>query len=390
MSYERILEVENWLTTSVCQRFRDEDSVCPTNVRSNLFTVGALDNIDHNLSSTTAQGSFHGTSISLFQFPTEANKGIHRPPITIPPPENAGPATLPETYSVVPAVACNIDRVTVPEAEIPNSDSHLEGEKEKEHIWLQQSIQLLSNDMIQEYDNISWASYHASLQPQTTNPAGISALLPLFFEKAATIPMIHHGMTILKQLTAKCNPGQIPVMAVDQPLFALAKYVQWTWPELFSEKSFVVMFGGLHIEIALWRMLGRLLEGSDWTIALSEAGVASAGTANSFLQVTHMTRTRHAHQVSALCLAKLQKNAYETAQVACSFDTWKQNMCRTRPSFMFWDLILQLELLVLIFVRSHREQNLSLYIEVLEELTPCFLHWISLTMPDGFLCTYGI
>ncbi len=34
-----------------------------------LFTVGALDNSDHNPNSTTAVKSFYGTGISLFQFP---------------------------------------------------------------------------------------------------------------------------------------------------------------------------------------------------------------------------------------------------------------------------------------------------------------------------------
>ena len=33
--------------------------------RKGLFTVGPLDNIDHNPSSTTAVGAFHGCGISL-------------------------------------------------------------------------------------------------------------------------------------------------------------------------------------------------------------------------------------------------------------------------------------------------------------------------------------
>ena len=40
--------------------------------------------------------------------------------------------------------------------------------------------------------------------------------------------MTKHGMNILKQITNYLNPGQTPVMAFDQPLFALAKYVQWS------------------------------------------------------------------------------------------------------------------------------------------------------------------
>jgi len=69
-----------------------------------LFTVGALDNIDYNPSSTTAQGSFHGTGISLFQFPSSSVAGAQsRPPITLPQGSERN-IQLPESYTTVPAV----------------------------------------------------------------------------------------------------------------------------------------------------------------------------------------------------------------------------------------------------------------------------------------------
>ena len=34
-----------------------------------------MDNIDHNPSATTSTTSFHGTSISLFQYPSDENEG---------------------------------------------------------------------------------------------------------------------------------------------------------------------------------------------------------------------------------------------------------------------------------------------------------------------------
>ena len=49
-------------------------------------------------------------------------------------------------------------------------------------------------------------------------------------------------------------------MAFDQPLFALAKFVQWKWPVSYGEKKFVVMFGGLHSEMALLNIISDLLE----------------------------------------------------------------------------------------------------------------------------------
>ena len=39
------------------------------------------------------------------------------------------------------------------------------------------------------------------------------------------------------------------------------------------------MMGGLHLEMALWKTLGDVLEDFGWTTALTEAEVASSGTA---------------------------------------------------------------------------------------------------------------
>ena len=70
ISYNRDLELENMLATAVCKQFEDEGVVCPAKLQKGLFVVGALDNLDYNPSSTTAQDSFHGTGISVFQIPT--------------------------------------------------------------------------------------------------------------------------------------------------------------------------------------------------------------------------------------------------------------------------------------------------------------------------------
>ena len=70
VSYDRVLQLESQLATAVCENFQDKGTVVPAQLRHGLFTVGAFDNLDHNPSSTTAKGSFHGTGISLFQFPT--------------------------------------------------------------------------------------------------------------------------------------------------------------------------------------------------------------------------------------------------------------------------------------------------------------------------------
>ena len=66
--------------------------------------------------------------------------------------------------------------------------------------------------------------------------------------------------------------------------------------------------------MALWNTIGDFLDCSGWTAALCEAGIATAGVADSFLKVSHLTRTRRSHQITALVLSKLQQEAWESVR----------------------------------------------------------------------------
>ena len=47
-------------------------------------------------------------------------------------------------------------------------------------------------------------------------------------------------------------------------------------------------------------------------------------------------------------------------------------MITKRPTFQYWDTVLNMEILDLISVRAHREQISPLYVESLNALVPCF------------------
>ena len=68
--------------------------------------------------------------------------------------------------------------------------------------------------------------------------------------------MIYHAMVLIQKQVEYLNPGQIPFMAVDQPLFAIAEEIQWLKPDCLGEDKFLVMMGDLHIEMALMKCLG--------------------------------------------------------------------------------------------------------------------------------------
>ncbi|KAG1672156.1 hypothetical protein GQR58_016107 [Nymphon striatum] len=110
-------------------------------------------------------------------------------------------------------------------------------------------------------------------------------MLSLFSEKADNPAMVKHGLDLLKTLTDFLNPGQTPVLACDCPIFAIGKRILWKFPELYDEDKFIILFGGLHLEKALWNVLRDLLQCSGWSEALVEAEIATSGIADSFLKL---------------------------------------------------------------------------------------------------------
>ena len=123
------------------------------------------------------------------------------------------------------------------------------------------------------------------------------------------------------------------------------------------------------------RLVVDLLEGSGWTGALVQYGVATSGTADSFLKASHVTRTRHPHQITTSSLYLLLQKTYSNdldKGDETSLEDWCIEKAASCPQVHFWWMILQLELLVMIYVRSIREGNFLLYIDALTKIVPWF------------------
>ena len=105
-----MIEIEKDAAYSLCAQSQANDIVCPSHLRNGLFIVGAMDNIDHDPSSTTAQSSFRGTGISLTQFPSADDMGTAIEPVATVATERLD---LPHSYTIVPAVALNQSKAEV-------------------------------------------------------------------------------------------------------------------------------------------------------------------------------------------------------------------------------------------------------------------------------------
>ena len=268
---------------------------------------------------------------------------------------NVHPANIPKKPSPPPTV-CN---------PIPAPQS-IQSYLKEEFAWLEEDV----SDSV----SITWSAHHAARKRSKPFEVSISALMPLLRDQAHSVATMKHAMKKICDTVAFLNPGQIPVIAAGQPLYALAKQIQWTWPE-YGENKCLLMFGGLHIEMAALRSLGTLLQDSGWTNALVEAGVASPGIAESFLTASNVTRTRQAHQITACGLYLLMKEAYQdfcsadSGQSALSFEDWCQKRKVESPQFEFWITVLDFDRTVFILIRYFREGDFDLYHEALSGLS---------------------
>ena len=105
---------------------------------------------------------------------------------------------------------------------------------------------ILKNPFGHVEDRPSFSRFY-SRHSSSKSPVSINQLFPILPESINTPVTVRHcGKTIVK-LTEKFNPGQVPVLTADQPVYALGKQVQWLYPNEFG--NIIWMMGPLHIEM---------------------------------------------------------------------------------------------------------------------------------------------
>lgn len=161
-------------------------------------------------------------------------------------------------------------------------------------------------------------------------------------------------------------------------MFAIAKKIQWTWPDAYEERRFVILMGGLHIEIAILSVLGDWLEGSGWAWLMASVNVTTEGRTAGVEKGSHTSRGQWVHQVIAVALSILLQKSYDEYQASTpdedqlNFDEWCKEMSMNHPQFDYWQKAQQLEILFLQFLRSLREGQYPRYVESLGKL----IYWM--------------
>ena len=220
-----------------------------------MFTIIAKDNIDQNSKSTTAKKHYHGTSMSVFLFPTISNPGEQISiPKTIDEVESDTPvstskkiSSLPSSYTYIRNFLTSVknlfakNSVTVS----PSCDDKERSDAIDEEIqWLDSAAN--TPDLF-----TPWSRHHSFQKRSNVRTCDISAILPLLDEPVHTLDMQYHLMVIIQKMIQILNPGQIAVDVCDQPIFALTKELMMRFWELFGDGKYFCVFGSLHIEKSL-------------------------------------------------------------------------------------------------------------------------------------------
>ena len=92
---------------------------------------------------------------------------------------------------------------------------------------------------------LNWSSFYAEQEVPNSLPRCETNRLSLFFESSSDSSLACHAIKLIKKSTEFLNPGQTAVMACDQPMYAVAKQLQWTglYPDI-REQHFLRCFMG--------------------------------------------------------------------------------------------------------------------------------------------------
>jgi len=230
ISYDRVLQISMDMAIAAAQQYEYDGAVCPLILRKNLFTTAAVDNLDHNPSSTTAHGAFHGTAISLFQNRVAESDGIMRHKAKLQPTNSKKEIPpLPESYTTLIPVSVKKKDPNIPvlDGTLTSAAQPVKFAIEEEKKWQKTTHRLVKEEVQSIDDPIGWAAFHANTQQPRDFDITITSLLPLFPDDSKSVAMIRHSIDVLHRAVQLLNPGQVPVLTLDQPLYAIAKLIQW-------------------------------------------------------------------------------------------------------------------------------------------------------------------
>ncbi len=143
VSYDCLLQKTSDIANGVCDRFEIDGIVCPPKMRHRVFISAAVDNVDHNPTSTIAKDALHGSGISFIQHLTDSSEGDDR------------------NVVVIKLAVLKIKEFTVPSVQglVKPADSTTFAHAKKDELgWLNKVMEALSKEHLDKMEWVSWSA----------------------------------------------------------------------------------------------------------------------------------------------------------------------------------------------------------------------------------------
>ena len=158
-------------------------------------------------------------------------------------------------------------------------------------------------------------------------------------------------MNIISNTINTLNPGQIPVDTANQPIFALTKELMIRFPDKFVPDKYFCLFVSLHVGRSLLIICGWVIKGSGSDEIMYTFGL-SIVRADSLVTVNDIKRARYCLRVGACVIYSKLKQAHRDSGSDELILLWLANKNKTNEMCLYWKLILEFIIDVLVFIQS--------------------------------------
>ena len=183
------------------------------------------------------------------------------------------------------------------------------------------------------------------------------------------ISQLYNYLNIISNTINSLNPDQMPVDTADQPIIALTKELMIRFPDKFGPDKYCYLFGSLHLEKSLLIICDQVIKGTELDKIMCTCSLSIAG-ADSIVTVNYIKRARYCLQVGPCVIySKLNKAHMDWSEDLILL--WLANKSKINEIRFYWNLIPELMIDLLFFIRSCLEGKYVPYITSLCK----FIHW---------------
>ena len=425
-SYDDIEVVDTSLALDIIASSENLGAVVPSNISPGVFVQVAGDNNDINEETLDGKQTTHATTLVLYQRkqqgpkPKPAVRPAHsekRRSLNI---SDANPPLLEfGACGKRPAVTFYKDKIE--EEWFQSSSSLCTTAIQMDFGWFLTRLcthQLFSENLHNRDGEVfqplpSWSGFNAKIASEPP-PLTSVGYCPMINGSPTEYSTVYTAMKNVQAMMDVLHQKH-SVITFDLAIYMKAKEIQWRRPEEF--KNTVIRMGGFHIALNFLSVIGKIFQDSGIEDLLIESGVYGCHTASMLLKGKSYNRGVRAHKLVLEALLRLQWQAFgawmeaedvelptvyqrqclslinccqrESNDVA-SLKTSFGLLCDKLPQlqqlfarfcteasqqsklFQFWNMYIDIVLLLLRFIRAEKEGSWKLHLKAVAEMVPYF------------------